>query len=142
MDLLRRLFHREEAAASFCSAVIVAGGRASRMEGIDKVLCPMGGEPLLLYTLMPFQTSSLVDEIVLVTREDLMVPIGTLCSQRGITKVRRVVKGGESRTDDCSAVERIGFPVCLIQGSEENIKITTPRDLTWGEAILAERMGR
>ena len=92
MDLLRRLFHREEAAASFCSAVIVAGGRASRMEGIDKILCPMGGEPLLLYTLMPFQTSSLVDEIVLVTREDLMVPIGTLCSQRGITKVRRVVK--------------------------------------------------
>ena len=227
MDLLRRLFHREEAAASFCSAVIVAGGRASRMEGIDKILCPMGGEPLLLYTLMPFQTSSLVDEIVLVTREDLMVPIGTLCSQRGITKVRRVVKGGESRTesvlaglrpflplevleqtietarqrgaaapalpvkdtikvaregvvqqtpdrarlfgvqtpqvfeaslikgaltkaweegaaltDDCSAVERIGFPVCLTQGSEENIKITTPRDLTWGEAILAERMGR
>ena len=69
MDLLRRLFHREEAAASFCSAVIVAGGRASRMEGIDKILCPMGGEPLLLYTLMPFQTSSLVDEIVLVTRE-------------------------------------------------------------------------
>ena len=99
----RRLFHREEAAASFCSAVIVAGGRASRMEGIDKILCPMGGEPLLLYTLMPFQTSSLVDEIVLVTREDLMVPIGTLCSQRGITKVRRVVKGGESRTESVLA---------------------------------------
>ena len=49
---------------------------------------------------------------------------------------------GAVLTDDCSAVERIGFPVCLTQGSEENIKITTPRDLTWGEAILAERMGR
>ena len=49
---------------------------------------------------------------------------------------------GAALTDDCSAVERIGFPVCLTQGSEENIKITTPRDLTWGEAILAERMGR
>ena len=49
---------------------------------------------------------------------------------------------GVALTDDCSAVERIGFPVCLTQGSEENIKITTPRDLTWGEAILAERMGR
>lgn len=48
---------------------------------------------------------------------------------------------GAALTDDCSAVERIGFPVCLTQGSEENIKITTPRDLTWGEAILAERMG-
>lgn len=52
---------------------------------------------------MPFQTSSLVDEIVLVAREDLMVPIGTLCSQRGITKVRRVVKGGESRTESVLA---------------------------------------
>ena len=49
---------------------------------------------------------------------------------------------GAALTDDCSAVERIGFPVCLTQGSEENIKITTPRDLTWGEVILAERMGR
>ncbi len=244
MDLLRKLFHRrQEEPAPFCSAVIVAAGQASRMEGIDKILCPIGGEPLLLYALAPFQASDLVDEIVIVTREDLMVPIGTLCSQRGITKVRRVVKGGDSRTesvlagvketdpradliaihdgarpflplevmeetvktarqrgaaapaipvkdtvklaqngvvsqtpardqlfavqtpqvfeaslikgaltkaleegaaltDDCSAVERIGFPVCLTQGSEENIKITTPRDLTWGEAILAERMGR
>lgn len=62
-----------------------------------------GRGTLLLYTLMPFQTSSLVDEIVLVTREDLMVPIGTLCSQRGITKVRRVVKGGESRTESVLA---------------------------------------
>lgn len=102
MDLLRRLFHREEAAASFCSAVIVAGGRASRMEGIDKILVH-GREPRCCITLMPFQTSSLVDEIVLVTREDLMVPIGTLCSQRGITKVRRVVKGGESRTESVLA---------------------------------------
>ena len=116
MDLLRRLFHREEAAASFCSAVIVAGGRASRMEGIDKILCPMGGEPLLLYTLMPFQTSSLVDEIVLVTREDLMVPIGTLCSQRGITKVRRVVKGGESRTCGRPIPRRHSLPFTTAPG--------------------------
>ena len=47
---------------------------------------------------------------------------------------------GAVLTDDCSAVERIGFPICLTQGSEDNLKITTPRDLTWGEAILAERM--
>ena len=49
---------------------------------------------------------------------------------------------GLSLTDDCGAVERLGFPVRLTQGSEENIKITTPRDLVWGEAILAERMRR
>ena len=58
---------------------------------------------MLLYALEPFQASELVDEIVIVTREDLMVPIGTLCSQRGITKVRRVVKGGDSRTESVLA---------------------------------------
>ena len=56
-----------------------------------------------------------------------------------LTKVR---EEGLSLTDDCAAVERLGFPVRLTQGSEENLKITTPRDLMWGEAILAERMGR
>ena len=239
---LRSIFAKKQPAQT-CAAVIVAAGSARRMGGIDKVLAPLGELPVLAHTLDVFQDSPAVDEIVVVTREDLMVPIGTLCSQRGITKVRRVVKGGESRTesvlaglretdpqasliaihdgarpflplevleqtietarqrgaaapalpvkdtikvaregvvqqtpdrarlfgvqtpqvfeaslikgaltkaweegaaltDDCSAVERIGFPVCLTQGSEENIKITTPRDLTWGEAILAERMGR
>lgn len=242
MKLLEKLFGKKEDAAPYCSLVVVAAGRASRMEGVDKILCPMGNEPLLLHTLRPFQQSDLVDEIVIVTREDLMVSIGTLCSQRGITKVRRLVKGGDSRpesvqaglretdpradviaihdgarpfvtaevleaaieaarqrgaaapaipvkdtikrakggvvaetpdreelfavqtpqvfeanlikgavakaladgaaiTDDCSAVERLNFPVYLTRGSEENIKITTPADLLHGEAILAERSG-
>lgn len=44
-------------------------------------------------------------------------------------------------TDDCSAVERLGFPVTITAGSEENIKITTPADLTLGEAIVAGRDG-
>ena len=243
MRFLKKLLGKKEETAGFCSLVVVAAGRASRMEGVDKILCPMGNEPMLLHTLRPFQQSDLVDEIVIVTREDLMVTIGTLCSQREITKVRRLVKGGDSRadsvlaglketdpradliaihdgarpfiteevleeaieaarqrgaaapavpvkdtvkrardgvvtetptreelfavqtpqvfeaslikgaltkaladevplTDDCSAVERLGFPVCLTRGSEENIKITTPSDLLHGEAILAERSGQ
>ena len=103
MAFLRTLFHREREPAPLCSAVIVAAGRASRMEGIDKILTPMGGQPLLLYTLAPFQACEQVGEIVIVAREDLMVPIGTLCSQHGLTKVRRVVKGGESRTESVLA---------------------------------------
>ena len=39
-------------------------------------------------------------------------------------------------TDDCSAVERLGKEVHLTEGSEENIKITTPVDLVIAEAIL------
>ena len=45
-------------------------------------------------------------------------------------------------TDDCSAVERLGKVVYLIDGDEENLKITTPVDLVIAEAILAEREGR
>lgn len=43
-------------------------------------------------------------------------------------------------TDDCSAVERIGMPVCLTEGSYDNIKLTTPEDLAVASAIL-ERWG-
>ncbi len=39
-------------------------------------------------------------------------------------------------TDDAGAVELLGFPVFLSQGSEENIKITTPLDLMLAETIL------
>ena len=42
-------------------------------------------------------------------------------------------------TDDCSAVEAIGMTVQLTEGSEENIKLTTPLDLALAEAILRRR---
>ncbi|MCI8828304.1 MAG: 2-C-methyl-D-erythritol 4-phosphate cytidylyltransferase [Ruminiclostridium sp.] len=242
MGLFNLLFGKRKPTRPFCSVIVVAAGRATRMEGTDKVLCPLGGTPLLLHALAPLQVSELVDEIVIVTREDLMVSVGALCSQQGITKVRRLVKGGAERmdsvlaglketdpaatliaihdgarpfltvevleeaiqaaaqrgaaapaipvkdtikrvqdgvvaetleraslmavqtpqvfdaelikgaltkaqqdqvalTDDCGAVERLGFPVYLTKGQEENIKITTPSDLLHGEIILAQRRG-
>lgn len=39
-------------------------------------------------------------------------------------------------TDDASVAERAGFPIHLIEGSYENLKITTPEDLVWAEALL------
>jgi 2-C-methyl-D-erythritol 4-phosphate cytidylyltransferase len=42
-------------------------------------------------------------------------------------------------TDDASLVERIGVPVSIIDGSYENIKITTPEDLVLAEALLQKR---
>lgn len=46
---------------------------------------------------------------------------------------------GLSLTDDCSAVEALGMTVLLTDGSEENIKITTPLDLDIAELILKRR---
>lgn len=42
-------------------------------------------------------------------------------------------------TDDCSAVEQLGKVVFLVEGEEENIKITTPIDLILAEALLRAR---
>ena len=41
-------------------------------------------------------------------------------------------------TDDASVVEALGHPITLIEGNRENIKITTPFDLTIAEALLAK----
>ena len=42
-------------------------------------------------------------------------------------------------TDDCMAFEHMGGQVWLTEGSEENIKITTPLDLEVAELILKRR---
>ena len=81
----------------YCGAVIVAAGSASRMGGIDKVMAPLGGEPMILRTVRAFEACEAVKEIVIVTRKDLMGPIIELCS--GFTKVRSVVQGGSSRQE-------------------------------------------
>ena len=39
----------------YCGAVIVAAGTASRMGGIDKVMAPLGGEPMIARTVRAFQ---------------------------------------------------------------------------------------
>lgn len=220
-----------------CGAVIVAAGTASRMGGIDKVMAKLGGEPMIARTVRQFQNCDAICEIVIVTREDLILPITALCKEN--TKVKAVVCGGKSRqesvhlglnalsekvklaavhdgarplvtwqvidrvvraahtygaaapaipvkdtikvvegrivkntpdratlfavqtpqvfdfdllrgalvkakledaqvTDDCSAVERMGMSVKIVEGDERNIKVTTPMDLKIAELLLEE----
>ena len=221
----------------YCGAVIVAAGNASRMEGIDKVMAQVGGEPMLLRTVRTFQECDAIREIVVVTRPDLLTRVMGLC--KDMDKVTAVVSGGRDRaesvslglnalsnkvklvavqdgarplitwqvidrvvraantygaaapaipvkdtikevegglvtatpdrsrlqavqtpqvfdfdllrgalkkakqdgaaiTDDCSAVERLGFKVKMVEGDEMNIKVTTPLDLKIAELFLEE----
>jgi 2-C-methyl-D-erythritol 4-phosphate cytidylyltransferase len=39
-------------------------------------------------------------------------------------------------TDDAALIERMGYPVSVVEGSCFNIKVTKPDDLVFGEAIL------
>lgn len=227
-----------------CAALVAAAGSSSRMGGINKLLQPLDGMPVLARTLTALQLAEMVDEIIVATREEDLMEISDLCHTYGITKCTKVVCGGKTRahsvmraaleaspdtellavqdgarplvtpqlidrviavavrcaaaapavplkdtikkvkdggavdttvdretlravqtpqvfsaellkaalqsaidkeipvTDDCSAVEQLGKVVFLIDGEEENIKITTPSDLIIAEALLHAREGR
>ena len=45
-------------------------------------------------------------------------------------------------TDESSLVERLGLPVAVVRGSERNIKITRPDDLTLAGFFLQEEQGK
>lgn len=80
-----------------CGAVIVAGGSASRMGGIDKVMAPLAGVPLIVHSLRAFQECDAISEIVVVTREDLIEKITGLSKE--FSKVTAVVAGGSTRQE-------------------------------------------
>lgn len=48
-------------------------------------------------------------------------------------------KRGLQVTDESSALEHLGFKPMLVEGSDENLKITRPNDLRLAQGILADR---
>ena len=227
-----------------CTALVAAAGSSNRMGGVNKLLEPLDGVPVLARTLQALERAGRVDEIIVATREEDLAEIAHLCHTYGISKCKKVIRGGESRahsvilaaleagtetellavqdgarplvtpeliddviaaasrsgaaapavpvkdtikrvredgsvaatversslravqtpqvfqadilkaalqsvfeqglevTDDCSAVEKLGKTVYLIEGDEANLKITTPMDLILAEAILRTREER
>jgi len=238
-NLLGRFLSRGKEEFPICSAVVPAAGFASRMGGTDKMFMTLGEVPILVHTLRALQRSKKIHEIVVVTREEFIVPVGQLCKDWDLKSVSKIIVGGGERlhsvlagvrevrqdaeliaihdgarpflaaevldavlvcgaktgaaalavpvidtikraqegrvtetlnreelwavqtpqvfeaaliraalekgaqegvplTDDCAAVERMGMKVSLVPGDRANLKITTPFDLTLGEAILQE----
>ena len=218
-----------------CSAVIVAAGSAQRMQGIDKLLAPLDGVPVLRRTVEALASAPEITELIVVTRADRLEAVQALCE--GLSKPVSVVPGGKTRaesvlcglsaaampyaaihdgarplvtneviaqavsaavscgaaapavsvhdtikraegglvaetpersalfavqtpqvfdfdllrgaivkaeadgftaTDDCSLVEHMGMSVRLTEGSERNIKLTTPLDLAIAQVLAEE----
>lgn len=80
-----------------CTALVAAAGSSSRMGGVNKLLQPLDGVPVLARTLTALQLARQVDGIVIAAREEDLVEISRLCHTYGITKCAKVVRGGESR---------------------------------------------
>ena len=52
--------------------------------------------------------------------------------------LKKAETDGASVTDDCSAVERMGMKIKIVEGDERNLKVTTPMDLKIAELLLEE----
>lgn len=96
---MRRVSDRLRAArCPAASAVIVAAGSGTRF-GRDKLMAELGGVPVVIRSLLAFERSSLVSEIVLVVRPDRLEEMSALCAPYGLTKLAKVVPGGATRAE-------------------------------------------
>lgn len=97
-----------EAQFPFCTALVPAAGSSNRMgcEG-SKLLLTLEGVPVLVRSLQALQRARRVDEIIVAAREEDILPISELCRTYGLSKVKKVICGGETRTRSvlCAALE-------------------------------------
>lgn len=94
-----------------CTAVVLAGGSGSRMKSsVAKQFMPLGGKPLLWYSLQAVQQSDIIDDCILVVggaseqenQEAMEYVRREILKRYGFTKVTAVVEGG---TERCWSVE-------------------------------------
>jgi 2-C-methyl-D-erythritol 4-phosphate cytidylyltransferase len=82
------------------TAIIVAAGNSRRM-GFDKLFARIAGKVVIAHTIDAFERTDSVAEIILVARKERRSEFEELAGQ--MTKVRRVILGGEHRQDSVRA---------------------------------------
>ena len=90
-------------------ALILASGTGSRMDQkCAKQFLEINGMPLFLYATKTFQNNELINQIVLVTNEDHIDDVKKICEAANISKLAKVVAGGETRKDSvCNGLKAI-----------------------------------
>jgi len=79
--------------------VVTAAGQGRRMGGGNKMLVPLGGEPILVRTLRVFQDHPRVAEVAVSAPAGQEEDYRSLFRRHGLDRVRRVVTGGAERQD-------------------------------------------
>ena len=77
--------------------IIVAAGSSSRMGGINKMFARISGIPVIARTMLAFERSSFVSEIVVVTKGDNIPDVLRLKDEYMISKLTFVTEGGSDR---------------------------------------------
>ena len=82
------------------AALILAAGNSTRMGGeISKQFMEVDGVPVLALTLMAYQKSPRISEIVVASRMEDFDEIARIREKYGISQLRQVVAGGKDRRE-------------------------------------------
>lgn len=85
-------------------AAILAAGSSERLGfGTPKQLLEIGGKTVLEHSLAVFELVDAIDEILVVTRADLLPAVRDLAKSVPASKVTRLLLGGETRNDSTRA---------------------------------------
>jgi 2-C-methyl-D-erythritol 4-phosphate cytidylyltransferase len=90
-------------AAYSTGAIIVAAGSSQRMNGVDKVMAPLGGKPVLAWSIEALEKSPEVERIVLVNSQKNLESVQCLVMEKKWSKVAEVCLGGQRRQDSVAA---------------------------------------
>lgn len=90
--------------------IIVAAGNFTRMKGINKQLAEISGVPVIIRTLLAFENSDKISDIILVVRADDVFSLQLLTEKYGIKKLTDIVCGGGTRQESViKGLSRLSF---------------------------------
>jgi len=84
-------------------AIIVAAGESQRMQGVDKILAPLGNKSVLAWSIEAFEECPAVERIILVNSQSHLGPVKCMAVDHQWTKVADVCVGGKRRQDSVAA---------------------------------------
>lgn len=79
------------------SAILVCAGNATRMGGVNKILMPLGDSNVVGSSMLAFEQSPDIIEIIVVTKPENNAAIEETARSLGITKLTHITEGGETR---------------------------------------------
>lgn len=91
--------NHEPAAAGNVAVLVPAAGQGTRLGGRRKQFRTLGGQPLLVQTLLAFERHPVVDHLVVAAPSDHVRETSDALQEAGLTKLTAVVSGGASRQD-------------------------------------------
>ena len=92
--------------------VIVAAGSSSRMQGSDKQLLEVCGNPVIVRTLRAFENCPVISEITVVTKLEKIAEIKKLGERYAVSKLKNVVVGGSCRAESVKNGVQLYSGVC------------------------------